>query len=130
MTMTQIETATFLVGKEGLDAKTAFVPTVGFHQKVQIGDQDQRLFPGGLPDNRYQNRTVLTGSEADLGQFDTVAWLQEQVRWLEPFARFGQQHVFGRAANIIPAQVLQGRKQLHSIELAIAQEDNGAFCGK
>src|SRR5258707_8556106 len=102
MTVSQIEPSAFLVGKESLNAKTTFVPTVGFFQKLQIGDQDQRLFPGRLPDNRHQDRAVLGGGKADIGQFDTVAWLQEQVRRLELLARFAQAYVSGTAADIVP----------------------------
>lgn len=67
VTMPQVKTTTFLIRKERLDLKATLIKMVGFLQKIQVGDKNQRLVPTRLPDNTHQNGAILYGCKTNIG---------------------------------------------------------------
>jgi len=109
MAMAQIKAPAFLVGEEGLDAETLLVPEAGFRKKVQARHQQKRLLLAPLPDRTHQNRAKALGRKQQVGYLHAVAGLQIQRRERERFVRpvrFAEKHIFGGAADIVPARAL------------------------
>jgi hypothetical protein len=119
-----METATFLVRKKGLDAEALFVQATRCLCGGHIADQIQRLLIPLGPTTQHHKWTIRLACVVDLFELDEPTRLATRAERIkaEGFARPRRHGTCGGATRRGPARLLERLLELRPIEFPIAQQ--------
>src|SRR5690349_17245295 len=107
MTFLNMEPATFLVRKKGLDMPAFFVLCDRRIQIAHIRDQIDRLLILLLPERQNTDRAVLLSSHPCRAHREEFPSRRSQIANVEPHSAGADQNSGGSSANILPATSAQ-----------------------
>jgi len=130
MTFVQKKATAFLVGEEGFDLKTFFVPIHGFVGEFKIRDQKERVTVAALPMGNHRHRAIALSGEPNIWNANLIPAAQAQITEREGQPVFVELDILSRATGITQIQSLQGSLQVDAIKFPIAQENRLAVGGQ
>jgi hypothetical protein len=127
----EVESAAFLVRKEGLDVEAFCKEAAGVFRRCRVADEINRFLTIFSPPAQGQHGAVSLVGEQTVGYIQAVTGLPAHghVLKLKHFAFPAEGNVAGRAADILPAPLLKQSLKVAAIELAITRKNDSGIGG-
>ena len=131
MTFMQKEPTAFLVGEEGFDLKTFFVPIDRLHRAIRNWSPDRWDEQTRVPTGNHGDRAIAFFGEPDLRDADLIVNLEEQDQRTKTASPSSiELGILGRATHIVPTFGLQSSLKFDPVKFSISQKHHVTVFGQ